>query len=205
MPKPAGPGRKLTLFFETPLHHGSGYGLAGLIDRPFLRDATRMPYLSAAAIKGKFRWAAYRNLKTQDFDGLCVQQSGSFCRSEPCRLCELFGSPWHPGRAVFSEAYPSPEQRAILRLAMSDRRTTGTNVRTGTGIDRSRRVVRHDHLYNTEVAPALTFESYIEGTLREDQWALLTQCALVLTHFGAGSARGLGRCRFGIESPEGEP
>ena len=46
--------RQLIIDFESALHHGSGYGLAGLVDRPFLRDGKQMPYLSGAALKGKF-------------------------------------------------------------------------------------------------------------------------------------------------------
>jgi CRISPR/Cas system CSM-associated protein Csm3 (group 7 of RAMP superfamily) len=190
------------LKFESALHHGSGYGLAGLVDRPFLRDAERMPYLSGAAIKGKFRWAALRLINSKaGGEKICGQKAGAYCRrGTACRLCRIFGSPWHSGRAFFGEAHLTEEQRAILQLVKPSDRTAGTTIRATTAIERARRVVKKDHLFTTEVAPAMTFVGSIEGALEQEDWELLRQCALVLTHFGADGSRGLGRCRYELEA-----
>ena len=190
--------RRLVLEFEGAVHHGSGLGLAGLVDRPFLRDAKGMPYLSGAAIKGKFRWAALRLLKSQEITPLCGQVAGQFCRRNPCQLCRIFGSPREAGKAFFEDAYPVEEQQDILDLAKVPGRTAGMTVRSTTGIDRVRRVVKRYHLFTTETAPPMTFSANIEGTL-DDDWGLLENCAKILTHFGADGARGLGECRYILE------
>ena len=189
--------RLLRIDFDKPFHHGSGFGLAGLVDRPFLRDAGRMPYLSGAALKGKFRWASLRILRTRRV-ALCTQQAGGFCRAEPCQLCRMFGSPWHPGQFIFSSAHPIPEHQAILELATSDWRTAGTTVRSTIAIDRTRRVAKNNHLFSSEVALPMTFAGSIEAGPEAEGWKLLDECTVILSHFGADSSRGLGQCIYSI-------
>jgi hypothetical protein len=62
-------------------------------------------------------------------------------------------------------------------------------------------------LYTTETLPPyLVFEGSVEGDLESDagglnmekQEELLRNAALILTHFGAGGARGLGFCEWKI-------
>ena len=146
------------------------------------------------------RWAALRLLKTQNDESLCEQEPGGFCRGEPCALCRIFGSPWRYGKATFSEAYPVEEQRELLNLIKAVNRTAGMTVKATTGIDRTRRVVKKDHLFSTEVAPPLTFEAMIEGRLDTSERELIEKCATILTHFGADGARGLGLCRYELEA-----
>jgi CRISPR/Cas system CSM-associated protein Csm3 (group 7 of RAMP superfamily) len=190
--------RTLKIDFDKPFHHGSGFGVAGLVDRPFLQDANRMPYLSGAALKGKFRWASLRILRTRATADLCGQQAGSFCRAKPCQLCRMFGSPWFAAQFGFSAAYPIPEHIAILQFTTPDWRTAGTTVRSTTAIDRARLVAKHGHLFSSEVAPPLTFTGSIETLSVEQDWTLLEECTAILGHFGADSARGLGQCTYSI-------
>ncbi|MBI3684325.1 MAG: hypothetical protein HY235_28460 [Acidobacteria bacterium] len=198
--------RGLTIRFDTPLHHGNGYGMAGIVDRPFLQDGNGLPYLAGSAIKGKFRYAAARLVTTLGSESICGQVAGQFCRPSesegtgPCVLCRLFGSPWRGGSLVFTDARPVAEEASLLRqLAPADKgRAHGTTIRATTAIDRRLRIVRAKHLFTTEVAPALSFEGRIEGDLTPADEQLLRHCTMLLTHFGADSARGLGQCRFEI-------
>lgn len=168
-----------------------------------------MPYLSGAAIKGKFRFAALRLATTMgqedpDDPPLCGQHPGSFCRGRRCVLCRMFGSPWQEAVLVFADAYPSQQELLRLLPAVDSRRALGSAVRANTGIDRRVRTVKRQHLFTTETLPPLEFEGTVEGDLSAPDEAFLDQCALVLTHFGADSARGLGQCRY-ILSRAGQP
>jgi CRISPR/Cas system CSM-associated protein Csm3 (group 7 of RAMP superfamily) len=196
--------RTLRVDFELPLHHGSGFGLAGLVDRPLLRDANRLPYLSGAALKGKFRWASLRILRTLGEPGLCGQRAGDFCRGELCALCRMFGSPRHAGEFVFGAAHLIPEHKAILELPAPGWTIAGATVRSTTAIDRARRVAKRNHLFSSEVAPALTFSGSIEGDEGAKGWERLQQCTVILSHFGADSARGLGQCVYRILDREAD-
>jgi len=192
--------KRLILTFQTPVHHGSGFGLAGLVDRPFLRDIHNEPYLSGAAIKGKFRWAALRLLRSRSVS-VCTQEPGEFCREKPCAICRLFGSPRFSGLLTFQDAHLIPEQRSIVALATVGSRTAGATIRATTALERQRRVVKADHLFTTEVIPALTFESVLRGPAQDADAQLVLECTRVLTHFGADSSRGLGQCNYALAEP----
>ncbi len=193
----------LMIEFEAAMHHGSGLGLAGLLDRPLLRDERGLPYLSGAALKGKLRHAALQ-LCRSGFGGACSQVAGSFCRGEPrCRMCRLFGSPWTEGALRFTDARPRADDLALLGILISagDHRElrAGTEVRRTTAIDRRRRGTRRYHLFSTETAAKLEMEARISGSLTDPEVEFLRACCQVLTHFGAGSTRGLGRCQYRLE------
>jgi CRISPR/Cas system CSM-associated protein Csm3 (group 7 of RAMP superfamily) len=190
---------KLAIEFETAMHHGSGFGLAGVVDRAALRDSRGIPYLTGSAIKGKFRYAALRVLRSRG-EAPCGPPGQEFCKTEPwCALCRIFGSPMKPGAAVFEDAYPC--EAGLLADAIANERfaavAPGSEVRTTTAIDRRFRTVRPAHLFSTEIIASFSrFESRIGGPLAAADVELLRDCARVLTHFGAASSRGLGLCRY---------
>lgn len=195
---------KLTIEFQTPVHHGSGFGLAGIIDRAVLRDGNGMPYLAGSAIKGKLRFAAGRVERARGNEPCGPSRWCDGFRS--CDYCEVFGSPRRQGRAIFNDAYPPAQEQSLLREAIGESRsvgllTPGTDVRTSTAIDRRTCTVVKGHLFSTEtVSAAIRFEAQIEGRLSDEQFSLLRDAALVLTEFGSGSARGLGLCTYQIEA-----
>ncbi len=189
---------KLTIDFETAVHHGSGFGLSGVVDRAVLRDRKGLPYLSGAALKGKFRYAALRILRDRG-EG-CGPPDREICKADPwCGLCRVFGSPMRPGAAVFEDAHPC--ERDLLEAAIQGGRyavqSPEAQVRTTTAIDRHSRTVRRESLFSTEtIASFVRFEGTIQGDLEEEDVALLRQCARLLAHFGGDSSRGLGFCRY---------
>src|SRR5689334_21675621 len=100
---------KLSIEFTAAVHHGSGFGLAGVVDRAALRDRQGIPYLTGSAIKGKFRWAALRILRSLG-KLACGPPERETCKAAPwCGLCRVFGSPMKPGGAIFADAYPFDE------------------------------------------------------------------------------------------------
>lgn len=197
----------LSIEFETAVHHASGYGLAGIVDRSVLRDHRGLPYLAGSAIKGKFRHAGMRLLQalgggcgTTTNPGICTEKAGR------CPLCRAFGSRLFAGEIVFNDALPAePERRildALVRLGNSPVVPGGSHVRTSTAVDRATRTVRPQHLFSTEtIPPLIRFECAIEG-IGEQDVEFLQQCASLLTNFGAASARGLGYCQFVLPAAE---
>ena len=196
---------QLSIAFETAVHHGSGFGLAGVVDRAALRDAKGLPYLAGSALKGKFRYGVLRILRSQGQG--CGPPDREYCKAAPwCGLCRIFGSPMHPGEAVFEDAYPC--ERDLLEAAIQGGRNAAhspeAQVRTTTAIDRHSRTVRPQHLFSTEtIASFVRFECVVSGGLEEEDAALLRQCAQVLTNFGSDSSRGLGFCRYELAEAEG--
>ena len=194
----------LAIDFETALHHGSGFGLAGVVDRAVLRDAKGLPYLAGSALKGKFRYVALRILRSRG-EG-CGPPGREICKAAPwCALCRVFGSPMKAGAAIFEDAQPC--DRDLLLTAMEGARqafdSAACQVRTTTAIDRHRKTVLPQHLFSTEtVANFVRFEGTIRGALTRDERKLLEQCARLLTHFGSDSSRGLGFCRCHLTEVE---
>jgi CRISPR/Cas system CSM-associated protein Csm3 (group 7 of RAMP superfamily) len=190
--------RRLEIRFQEPFHHGSGFGIAGLVDRAVLRDSEGTPYLSGSAVKGKFRHAALRLLLSKVQPACEYGDNPRSC--EPCPLCLIFGSRVRPGALLFSDAWPNDEQRNVLRVL---HRTTAlispeSHVRPGVSLDRGLGTARNQLLFSSETLPAfLVFQSTISGDLADSRLEeLLKESSQVLTHFGAGSSRGLGHCQY---------
>jgi hypothetical protein len=70
-------------------------------------------------------------------------------------------------------------------------------MRRGVSMDRRLGTAHSERLFSTETLPSfLLFQSTIDGDLDEDLEQILRNSARILTHFGAGGARGLGRCDY---------
>jgi len=191
---------KLVIEFETAVHHGSGYGLAGVVDRAILRDDEGIPYLAGSAIKGKFRHTAIRLLRGKG-ERVCgtPEHAGVCRRTNLCAACVVFGSTRHPGEAIFRDAYPCEPERSILKRQIAASRSPvlpgDSDVRASTAIDRRSCTVMPEHLFSTETIPPLVrFESDIDTP--DASTGLLTECAKLMNYFGGDAARGLGRCAF---------
>jgi len=202
---------KLTIAFEAPLHHGSGFGISGLIDRAILRDTAGFPYLAGSAIKGKLRHAALRVLLSRDEPACHTADAKAICAgSKPCRLCLLFGSPRRQGAAIFGDAGIAGHHEGLMGALATLPHPAGifrdSMVRARTAIDRKMGTARPGLLFSTEVLPgSLVFESAIhlnaDDANREASLKLLREACRVVTHFGADGARGLGRCSLSLGTP----
>lgn len=196
---------KLRIEFSTALHHGSGFGIAGLVDRAVLRDQQEMPYLAGSALKGKFRYAASLVLQGEGKPVCRVQVRPQFCtRGNWCAVCRIFGSPTKSGAAIFTDAYPARDFedglfRSLLASSISPLLAGGSDVRASVGIDRFTRTARSQHLFSTEtIRPGMQFGGEILGAGIDVEREFFKNCARVLTNFGADSARGLGFCEYSI-------
>ena len=199
------PALNLTFEFESPLHHGTGDGVAGILDRAFCRNQDGVPFLSASAIKGKLRFGALRWLiATADKNLACKpQEEGKQCRNNPCLFCQVFGSPRIQGKAIFSDAFPNDPEwfQALCEQSPTMLLSGPAQIKSTTAISRRYQRAQPHHLFTTETMPAfLTFHTEIYGGLSLEQIELLKQSACLLNHFGADSARGLGFCKYRLEA-----
>ncbi len=190
---------------DSALHQGSGYGIAGILDRALLRDHTGMPYIPGSAIKGKFREAAIRILsatRSKDEPDPCGVPGKEICKEGPfCAVCTIFGSPMRPGNAIFRDAYPADAEREVLREHLAGGPPSwlpgGTEVRSTTALDRRTGTARKEHLFSTEVlSPLVRFEGEVVGLLDAKAEKLLQHCSMLITTFGGSSSRGLGHGRI---------
>ena len=193
--------RTLTIAFSSALHHGSGFGRGGLVDRTILRDSVRLPYLAGSSIKGRFRHAVLRVLLA--FGEKACQQSDhlAVCKEKPyCALCELFGSQFRQGGLIFTDARLEATAARLFEAILEGSGSTPRDaiVRSSTAIDRELRTARPHLLFTTEaLPPGLTFSGRILGEAGGNESFLQDACK-VLTHFGADGARGLGRCEYKV-------
>ena len=142
--------RTLTIAFSTALHHGSGFGRGGLVDRTILRDAAGLPYLAGSSIKGRFRHAVLRILLAQGEKACQPGDHVDVCKEEPyCALCELFGSPFRQGGLTFTDARLDGVTARIFEeiLMGSGSAPRDAMVRSSTAIDRELRTAP-SALYN---------------------------------------------------------
>jgi len=194
---------RLELEFSSDLHHGTGDGIAGILDRAFCRDSEGVPYLMASAIKGKLRFGALRFLRSTEDPGLaCRPEDGQPCGGSSCLFCQIFGSPRVTGQAIFEDAYP--RDRAWFREVAARSGTMlwsgPAQMRATAAMSRAWQRAEPRHLFTTETMPAhLEFSASIRGNLTERQVRILRQSAAILNHFGGDSARGLGFCTYRIE------
>jgi len=193
--------RLLRIEMESSLHHGSGFGLSGIVDRAVLRDIRGVPYLAGSSIKGRLRHAALRVLLAEGQSACHTGDRADWCNmARPCPLCRVFGSPRRKGALIFCDAYPADGMEVLLEEMAKLPKPSGlyrdTQLRARTAIDRELRTVRPQALFTTEVLPDyFVFEGRLLGPLQDDR-PLLEKACLVITHFGADAARGLGQCKF---------
>jgi CRISPR/Cas system CSM-associated protein Csm3 (group 7 of RAMP superfamily) len=201
---------KFTIRFDSAAHHASGFSLAGVVDKGFLRDHNGLPCLSGAALKGRFRDAA-RHILLADVKEVCESDRKPRACGPPgiepkeyCRICQVFGAPALPARVIFTDAKPEPEAYEVMlaqkQSCASPFHFGATEFRHSTSLDRLRRTVRAEHLFSLETVPPLVaFDAEIRGWIDGADEALLRECALLLNSFGAGGSRGLGACRYEME------
>lgn len=85
--------RILQVRFHTAMHHGSGFGLVGIVDQTVLRDCDGMPYLAGSSLKGRLRHAALRVLLSSGKPACEYGSQSVVCDgSDSCSVCFLFGS-----------------------------------------------------------------------------------------------------------------
>jgi len=214
-----------------PLHIGTGYGQAGVVDLGTVRrmQAGRpgAVFVPGSSIKGRARFrveqiaprlAACGAIEPFEWSNTHRDRP---CRSAPfCPVCNLFGSPARPGTLFFSDATLALECAVASRVGPDAdeevRALYEREVRPNVMLSRRRRVALERHLFTTEVAAAgLRYRGTVDGYV-DDQGRTLTICgqgvpadlALLvaalhaISHLGGHKSRGLGACRVRVTEIE---
>jgi CRISPR/Cas system CSM-associated protein Csm3 (group 7 of RAMP superfamily) len=190
----------VTLTFQTPLNIGSGAQRGTLADRAMIKNHDGWPYVPASAFKGCLRHAV-EQVATGLGIGVCVTHQDMCPRqNQYCAVCQLFGSPWRPGKLCFARLdLKGPqelmERKEQLRKAQQYPLTTH---RCGVAISRRRGVAEDRLLYTTELLEPgvhLIFKGPMEGELAPGQVALVLAGLKALPALGRGKSGGLGWLR----------
>jgi CRISPR/Cas system CSM-associated protein Csm3 (group 7 of RAMP superfamily) len=188
---------EVTLTFETPVNIGSGAQVSTFADRAMIKDYGGWPYIPASTLKGRLRHAIEQLLVGV---GQCVCRSplpDAMCKTDPCPVCQLMGSPWVEG-TLFFENLPLTGPQAIIEARQSTSHPR-TETRTGVSLARRRKVAAEGLLYTTELfrpGVELVFSGTIRGQMIPGQAALVVAGLKSIPALGGGKTGGLGWCRI---------
>jgi CRISPR/Cas system CSM-associated protein Csm3 (group 7 of RAMP superfamily) len=196
----------LVLALDSPLHIGTGYGLAGYLDARTRLDEHGYPYLPGPSLKGRLRFYLHALLPTLNGHGSTEAE------------VNLFGQENEAGSLCFNDLRLTWEWQNLLGRVAGAAPGGGlrTERRTNVMLSRLRGVALEKHLFTVETAPPhLNFEGRIHGYLPDcsrlvtvggrsypRDLALLLAACRALTHLGGRKSRGLGRCGLTI-APDG--
>lgn len=202
---------QLKLTLESPLHIGGEVRHNTHAKRPMLKTRTGLPYVPATSIKGRLRHETEKLIRHQmGADAVCGAPRPQYmCQpvtddgAGACPVCALFGSPWFESPLRFSDLTLAQES---LNLLEAGRSIPPTHNRAGIRINRRRRVVEDEFLFDTELfEPGIpwVFEgrALFDGVL--DELVPLYFAAAALTMLGGSRSRGLGWCQLIIEPDHG--
>jgi CRISPR/Cas system CSM-associated protein Csm3 (group 7 of RAMP superfamily) len=187
------------LVFETPVNIGSGAQVSTFADRAMIKDARGWPYIPASALKGRLRHAIEQLLAGLGQSVCRSPIPDAMCKTSPCPVCQLMGSPWIEGR-LFFENLPLTGPQAIVE-ARKDPSHPGTETRTGVSLGRRRKVAAEGLLYTTELfrpGVKLEFSGKIRGRITLDQAALVVAGLRSIPALGGGKTGGLGWCQVEV-------
>lgn len=179
----------VTLTFATPPNIGSGAQEGTWADRACIKDQDGWPYIPATAFKGQLRHAVERVARSAG-QTVC-ETHRKMCRKNPCPVCQIFGSPWYPGKLHFVDLQlqaPDAAYRARNRYPRAD-------ARYGVAINRRRGVASDALLYTTEVFQAgkpLVFWGTLVGEIELADAAWLVAGLKLLATLGRAKSAGLG-------------
>jgi CRISPR-associated protein Csm3 len=197
----------ITLTLRSPLNIGSGAQQGTLAKRGMLKDHEGWPFVPASALKGRWRHAVEQIAAALPNLRACATHH-DMCRQQPCTVCQLFGSPWEPGRVRFANL-PLTGPEAIAALRHDKAYYPKTTTRTGVAINRRRRVAQDDFLYDTELflpgAP-LEFSGVVQGDISRSQAAFLVAALRLVPALGRSKSAGMGWLdAAALVSDDGQP
>jgi CRISPR/Cas system CSM-associated protein Csm3 (group 7 of RAMP superfamily) len=200
---------ELAIMVNTALSVGGSGARGALANKSLLRDAWDRPFLPGSQVKGRVRHvceALARVLYPQQPicqgprpELTCPQDDSVGARTPAerrCMICEIFGSTFWPSPLRFHNLIHDPE--CPVPIQRTERFVFPPDLRPGIGIDRRRRVVREQLLFDVETTspgthPVFHAGQAITGDLRSLRHAALLLAGIQLCNrWGAGKSRGLG-------------
>jgi len=170
-----------------PLHIGSGFGVAGVINSALVRNHADFVYIPGSSLKGRLRSNALRLSRQLKYGHNLIDS--------------IFGTPQNKGSLRFSDAHFDD-----LITSLPGLKSYQASTITGVGIERRRRISQEQHLFTKEHAvEGLEFVANIGGTLENVSsgypkgLGLLIASLVFTDHLGGGKSRGFGKVRITIE------
>jgi CRISPR/Cas system CSM-associated protein Csm3 (group 7 of RAMP superfamily) len=184
---------EVTLTFTTPPNIGSGAQEVTLADRAIIKAHDGWPYIPATAFKGQLRHAVERVARGMGME-VC-ETHRKMCRPDRrvCPVCQVFGSPWIPGRLRFVnlELSGPPELVAHREKKPYPR----TQSRYGVALNRRRGVAADALLYTTELfepGVPISFKGTLTGEINLASAAWVVAGLGFLAALGRAKSTGLG-------------
>ncbi len=209
---------RLTLSVTThsPLHIGGETRQNTDATRPMLKTAAGLPYIPATSIKGRLRHEVERLLRGALGPGAVCDAPVAERMCQPlddaagvCPACHLFGSPWREAALYFHDLDRITVDGAEISLMRRDGIAPQTQTRAGVRINRRRRVVEDQFLFDTELfEPGIpwTFSGTANYLGRHPQnLVLIYMAARAVTMMGSARSRGLGWSTLVVEGEDGAP
>ncbi|HVO44101.1 MAG TPA: RAMP superfamily CRISPR-associated protein [Aggregatilineales bacterium] len=170
------PGIDLKITLQAPLHSGGADSVL-----PVARDGRGHPVITATALKGAHRIATERAARSLGLK-LCDSPL-HLCQSDPCAVCQIFGSRWTPGRVRYHDLTTAAQVSEIARVTAPQSRWRGCQLRN-----------------ESEKWEFLPAGAVFNGTIHH----FITDMGLIalaiaglrsISFLGAGRAQGWGLCR----------
>ncbi|KAB8331434.1 CRISPR-associated protein Csm3 [Scytonema tolypothrichoides VB-61278] len=155
---------QITAVIDTALCVGAGGSSGSLADKPIVRNSEGNLLIPASQLKGRLRHECEKIARGLHWDicyspnpqTMCPQRAGltgNFERSEyqvknyeeqhHCLICQIFGNPALPSRAIFDDLICTEEPDNLAEV-----------LRPGVTINRRRRIAEEQKLYFLETSPA---------------------------------------------------
>lgn len=197
------------LVFRSPVGVFTGLGVAGLVDRVVVRDASGLPHIPGSTVKGRLRFFAERVLTNAPAEAAELRRhrpDRPHCKdfAHACTVCRLFGNPAIPARLRVGPAVlPAPTADLFRQLLAADPNPVlrpDAELRPGIAVSRRLRSVVPDHLFFDETVPAVTFEGHLRlaKDLRDDEITFLQGVGRLVDALGSRKSAGRGRLDGGI-------
>ena len=175
---------------------------SGWLDAATARDAEGVPLIPASAVKGALREACTRLARGNDLPACLPDEPDERCGDGSCVACRLFGAPGPDVTDVLGGATQTTaswsalfvSDARIVDAAARSRARSRFDARYGVGIDRARRSVVPEVLYQREVIddPDAVFEATLSARCGDNDWSLVESALNLMRGVGNSRTRGLG-------------
>jgi len=198
---------RFELKLSSDYHVASGHGSGELIDSSLLRDSDGVPVLRGTTLAGLLRDGMRELLKHPSLSGLakCADSKadaiegggeGRYCRSDPCPVCRIFGSPSQTKQWTIGSARPVSDP--VTRELPLNQKLVAAQVVNRSSVDVRRRRTLPGKLFSREQGSRrLRFRFEMvgpDGPSGERDAALLIATARMTRNMGQSRRRGGGAC-----------
>jgi CRISPR-associated protein Csx10 len=204
-----------TIRINTDYHISAGRGIGPQVDSALLRDGDGVPALRGSTIEGLLRDALWRLLQLPPLQhqrrcrasGSTNDGAPSYCVSDACPFCSLFGTPARPKVWRFSSGRPIGTEKP-LGFAHWRAGQTGAQVVARVRVNPRTRRAETRKLFKQEEGDkrlefTFTATSPVNDPQTHDDAALLVAAARMIRRLGSSRRRGRGESDIKLVHADG--